>query len=163
MKRFATQAFFVLVIIGIAGAWQSRHMPQGSAPTTFITGLDDESSLSIPTLKGNVEFIYFFAPWCQVCKLSAPNAATVSRWFPDISVHYVGMDFQSPEEVREFAAKHIQGTVYLGNDSMRENWSINAYPAYAIVNSQGKISFNSVGYSTTLGMALRVFAARIGF
>jgi hypothetical protein len=162
MKRFLKQFLVVLVVIVLIGMWQSRHMPEGSAPTTFVTGLDGESSASLPTLKGNVEFIYFFAPWCQVCEISAPNAATISRWFPDVSVHFVGMDFQSAEEVREFASKHIQGTVYLGNESMRENWSINAYPSYAIINSQGKISFNSVGYSTTLGMALRVFMARLG-
>ena len=163
MKSALKYIFTFLTVYLIANVWQTRSMPHGAAPISTVNEMGSATNLKVPSDQGQIEFLYFFAPWCHVCTLSAPNAATVARWFPEIKLRFIALDYASADEVQEFAKEYIKGPAYLGNDAVRSNWSIQGYPTYAIVNAKGEISQVSVGYSTTIGMAARVLLARYGF
>lgn len=163
MNRYIKQILIFVTVVVLANLWQSRKMPRGEAPVGTVTSMDGTTPIQLPEKSGQIELIYFFAPWCGVCAVSGPNAVTVGRWMPDIKVSFVALDFEQVSEVKEFADANLTGHVYLGNPSVREIWSIEGYPSYALVNSDGKISHRSVGYSTTLGIAFQVLLARAGF
>jgi thiol-disulfide isomerase/thioredoxin len=162
MLRYGRQILIFLVVVLAAGYWQSRHMRRGTAPETYVTKLEDSASLVLPIRANNIELFYFFAPWCQVCQYSVSNAETVARWFPELKLHFVALDYADAEEVKKFAGAYLKTAPVLGNELVRESWAVSAYPSMAIVNASGNISFVSVGYSTTLGIAARVMLARLG-
>lgn len=144
----------------IIGLWQSRHLPSGEAPSFPVTSLAGEPSL-LPA-RGEVSVLYFFAPWCGVCRLSMPNLDDLQRYFSTVPVKAVALDFEDPEEVRNFAADiKLDAPVYLGDESVRKLWKINAYPTYLVIDAKGKISGASIGYSSQFGMILRVLWAKI--
>ncbi|MDC0603532.1 TlpA family protein disulfide reductase, partial [Aliiglaciecola sp.] len=74
LKGLRDVAILILVVYGIS-LWQARHL------------LDDDGSIEINdlqlvSLQGNVTpvfeqnkrtLIYFFAPWCSICKVSINN------------------------------------------------------------------------------------------
>jgi len=50
--------------------------------------------------------------------------------------------------------------VLMGDDSTARDWSVRAFPTYYVIDTEGRISSRSVGYSTRLGMWLRYKRAR---
>jgi hypothetical protein len=75
---------------------------------------------------------------------------------------FVALDYESTDEVTAFANEYIKAPVVLGNVTVQQAWSISAFPSYAIINPDNKISHRSVGYSTSVGMAFWVLLTKIG-
>lgn len=141
-------------------------MPSGVVEDFAVKQLVGEVAQTLPHRTGHPELFYFFAPWCGVCEVSAPNALTVGRWFPEIKVNFIGLDYEELSEVNQFVENNLSGhqdKVYVGDHVVRNKWAIQAYPSYALINSDGKISHVAVGYSPTLAMAFYVLLAKAGF
>lgn len=154
------QILIFLAVIVVIGQWQSRHLPSGDAPLSMVSNFAGESS-SIP-LKGSIAILYFFAPWCGVCRVSMPNLDTVQSYFPGVSILAVALDFETPDEVKKFASDiGVTIPVLLGSESVRNQWNIDAYPSYVVIDADGKIRGSSIGYSSQLGMILRVLWAKM--
>lgn len=163
MRRTVVTILATLIVFVAMQSWQTRDMPKGVAPAFSAVELQSGERKSIPSAEGKVEILYFFAPWCGVCKLSAKNAETIVHWLPKVQLTFVGLDFDNPDEVASFAAQnHLTSSVVLGNSQIQSQWQISGYPSTAIINSNGEISSWSIGYSTTLGTLIRVLIAQIG-
>jgi thiol-disulfide isomerase/thioredoxin len=153
--------FAVLVIVGV-NYWQTKDLPVGLAPAGMVQGIDG-ANVSLQET-GRQSLIYFFAPWCGVCRMSMPNLNHVQRFFPGLTVIAVALDFANPRDVQIFAKEvNLTVTAALGDDHLREQWRISAYPTYVVVDEEGKVAVSSVGYSTLVGMLVRVLWTRLGF
>ena len=141
-------AVFALILIGV-GLWQSRDLPSGKAPVATMSNLTG-ASVEIPDQKrDSVSILYFFAPWCGVCRLSMGHLGDIKRWFPDVEVQAIALDFESPEDVATFVRE------------VGVAWRVSAYPTYVIVGADQSIRGASIGYSTQFGMILRVLWAKV--
>ena len=154
-------AVFALILIG-AGLWQSRDLPSGKAPVATMSNLTG-ASVEIPDQKrDSVSILYFFAPWCGVCRLSMGHLGDIKRWFPDVEVQAIALDFESPEDVATFVREvGVAVPVFLGTPQVRDAWRVSAYPTYVIVGADQSIRGASIGYSTQFGMILRVLWAKV--
>ncbi|MDT0596630.1 redoxin domain-containing protein [Glaciecola petra] len=146
----------VAVIISAVSLWQSRNM------------LSSDGSIHIPqqnlvSLTGKVEpmlaenkpnLLYFFAPWCKICSLSIGNLTYLN---PDsVNVVVIALDYSSREEVEAFVIEHELNTrVFLGHEALKQQFKIQGYPSYYLVNEDQKISSSVYGYSTAIGLKLR--------
>jgi thiol-disulfide isomerase/thioredoxin len=154
------QLLIFIAVVVVIGQWQSRHLPSGEAPVSGVRTIAGDSQ-SLP-IKGQATLIYFFAPWCGVCKLSMPNLNTIQRLFPTLSINAVALDFESEEDVRKFSEDlGLRVPILLGGEDLRKSWQIDAYPTYMIIDSSGKIRASAIGYSSQLGMILRVTWTKI--
>lgn len=150
---------FSAVVVAI-GQWQSRHLPSGAAPSFPVHTLNGEA-FELPS-RNELSVIYFFATWCGVCRVSMPNLHQIQEYFPQVSVRAVALDYETAEEVVAFKSDlDLQVPVYLGDEQVRKLWKINAYPTYVVVDAKGRIQAASIGYSSQLGMILRVVWAKI--
>ena len=158
----AKQVAFLALIVIILGQWQSRDLPSGKAPVAVMSNLSGHKA-EIPDQKpGTVSVLYFFAPWCGVCRISMRHLGKIPGWFPGLDVKAVALDFESPDDVRAFDGDvHVRVPIYLGTNSVREMWHVSAYPTYVVIGADNEIYGASVGYSTELGMILRVLWAKI--
>lgn len=68
----------------------------------------------------------------------------------------IALDFDNSEQVKEFTNNlGITFPVLLGNHQIRQNYQIEAYPTYYVIDENLKLSAGSMGYSTELGLTLR--------
>jgi peroxiredoxin len=153
-------ALLVALFISVH-AWQTRGLPvDQSAPLTELAALDgpDIRSAVVP---GQVGIVYFFAPWCRVCRASIDNLDDLVAGGQVAWGTVVALDYGDTQEVREFIERaEVSLPVLLGRPGTAADWSVRAFPTYYVVDAAGRIHSRSVGYSTYLGMRLRAWLAR---
>ena len=157
----------VAIFFGIS-LWQERDLlaTQEAAPmfellplhSSFTDDVDTSSPLAaLPTrsiyLQGQRSLVYFFAPWCSICKFSMGNLAQLEGKLPVVAV---ALDYSDEQEVLDFViGLNIDIPVLLGGSAVAQAYNIKAFPTYYIINAEGKIEMSSMGYSTELGLSIR--------
>lgn len=147
---------FLCVVVFAVNAWQSRNMLDVDSNVLvdgqLLVGLDGQTSSLINSDKPTL--LYFFAPWCKVCSLSIGNLEYLN---PDqVNIVRVALDYSNVEEVQQFADKHnISSQILLGHKGLKQQFKIQGYPTYYIMDEQQKVLAKSYGYSTALGLKLR--------
>jgi thiol-disulfide isomerase/thioredoxin len=147
-----------LIIAGVI-AYQNRNLldDDGSiqiSPQNFVQLNGDMYSLQ-PSDKKTL--IYFFAPWCTVCKMSISNLDVVDT--KNYNVVRIALDYQSVEEIEAFAKDaEVEGTILLGGLPHKQRFNITGYPTYYILNEDLQVIKRDMGYSTSLGLSFRTLA-----
>jgi thiol-disulfide isomerase/thioredoxin len=151
----------LLVVMWGIHAWQTRDLPLGEpSPATVLPLL--ASGASATAIKpGQAGVVYFFAPWCGICKHSIGN---LDQQVLDGDIEWataIALDFADQSEVGDFVAETGIGLpVMLGSDQTAKDWNIRAFPTYFVIDAAGNITSRSVGYSTSLGLRLRNWLAQ---
>lgn len=102
--------------------------------------------------------LYFFAPWCQICHLSMPNLRDIHENYADkVNVIAVALDYKSTTEVTDFLAEHeLNFPVFYGNQALQRLFKVNRYPSYYLIQPNGVVTDKVTGYTTEIGMKLRL-------
>ncbi len=130
-------------------SWQAEE-----APVFLLPDLQNNPVELTHSNKKTV--VYFFAPWCSVCRVSISNLEMLYKYQPDIEIKAVALDYSNKAEVDEFA-KNLDLTfpILLGNSNVKQAFKVTAYPSYYVIDEQGTVEHRSLGYSTALGLYLR--------
>ncbi|MEP1447208.1 MAG: thioredoxin-like domain-containing protein [Paraglaciecola sp.] len=149
----------VLVAVFYAmNSWQSRNLldvdTQVELNEHLLVSVDGEVNGLYESNKPTL--LYFFAPWCSVCSLSIGNLEYLDA--DKVNIVRVALDYSNVEEVRNFADKHhISSQILLGHNALKQQFKIQGYPTYYIMDQDQKVLAKSFGYSTALGLKLRQF------
>jgi peroxiredoxin len=148
---------FVAVIAGVR-AWQQRDMVSGAAPGLHGTTLSGQP-YTLPAHPAHPVLVHFWATWCSICR--AEQGAIAALAHDDPNVITIAMQSGKPEEVEKYL--HAQGLDFpVVNDadgSISGSWGVHAVPASFIIAPDGKIRFVEVGYTTGIGLRLRLWLA----
>lgn len=146
----------VVVIVSAVLAWQGRNLLEddGSIQVSeqnFVTLAGDSYALT-KTDKKTV--MYFFAPWCSICRYSIGNLDVIDT--NEYNVIRVALDYQSQEEVQAFVdGVGIDEPILLGASNLKTDFNISGYPTYYVLDQDLNVIANDMGYSSTLGIKLR--------
>ncbi|WP_293757554.1 redoxin family protein [uncultured Paraglaciecola sp.] len=151
-----TDVIVLGAIVFALSLWQTRNMldvdSSISVDKQLLMGLDGQISALIKPDK--VTLIYFFAPWCQVCSLSIGNLTYLDP--EKINIVRVALDYSHVGEVQDFAnEQNLTSQIFLGNARLKQQFKIQGYPTYYIVDEHQKVLAKAYGYSTALGLKLR--------
>jgi len=160
MRRWALRVLQAMVLllpaVGIY-AWQTRDLlPDGSrdpAPALELPVVQEgRSGGNEPVSRPAV--LYFFAPWCGVCAASAPQLRWYERFLGDSTpLVLVALDYESPQQVREWLARHdLDSPVLLGDARTAEAYRIRGFPTYYVIDPQGRVAARDYGFTTLLGL-----------
>ena len=158
-RRLVEVLLFVVIVGGIY-AWRTRDLlPAGdrvAAPAFELTDLQGRP-WSLDALAGKPVVLYFFAPWCAVCAASSPQLRWFDRWQRDeVQVVLVGLDWSSPAELAEYAARHeLRMPVLAGGPQNAADYRIRGYPTYYVLDAEGRVAGRDFGYTTAPGLWLR--------
>lgn len=146
-------------------AWQTRDLPVDElAPATQLAVLGAAGGPAhnlAAAESGKVGIVYFFAPWCGVCRASIGNLDSLVARGQVAWGTVVALDYADAEEVHDFIDRSgISLPVLLGDAQTAADWSVRAFPTYYVIDASGRIDSRSVGYSTWLGMWARAWLAR---
>jgi len=161
---YALEAGLFLAVFFAVSAWQSRNLlgtDRVLAPPLSAVTLDGEL-YDLAAKSGKPVLVYFFAPWCAFCSASADNVVRLRKLRDEagLAIIAVALDWQSHDEVREYASGHeLNVPVLLGNAAVAKAWHVYAFPTYYVLDSEHRVVARDIGYSTQLGLWWRSLVA----
>jgi len=142
--------------------WQQKDLLATDGSVTI-------DPLQLPLIRGTYEqlawseakptLLYFFAPWCGVCHLSIDNLHDLKEQYKDddLRIAIVALSYSHIDEVEAFLARHeMEIPVLLGSEQTAQDFKINGFPTYYILNKDGQIVSRDMGYSSELGLRARL-------
>ena len=152
---------FVAIIAGVR-MWQHRDMVSGTAPDLRGVMLSGQR-YTLPTHPAHPVLVHFWATWCPICRAEQGSIAALAHDDPDVIT--VAMQSGKNEEITRFM--HEQGIEFpVVNDadgSISNAWGVHGVPASFIIAPDGNIRFIEVGYTTGMGLRLRLWLAGIAW
>lgn len=161
-RRYAINALVIIVVVTGIRLWQQRDMVSGAAPV--LKGVTLTLQLyELPTHPNKPTLVHFWATWCSICRTEQSNIAAIARDHPNTIT--IAMNSGLTNEVLQYMK--AQGidfpTVNDPDGSISEAWGVHAVPASFIIAPDGKIQFVEVGYTTEIGLRLRLWWAGVLF
>ncbi|MEH6473385.1 MAG: redoxin domain-containing protein [Halopseudomonas sp.] len=138
--------------------WQQNNLIQDRAlaPVFTLNSLSGDE-VALGDIQSKHTLLYFFAPWCSICKLSIGNLNKLNA-DESLAVVAVALNYDSSAEVAEFAGgEELAVPVLLGTHQTLSDYRIEMFPTYYVLDEQKRVISKSVGYSTELGMKARLW------
>jgi thiol-disulfide isomerase/thioredoxin len=160
VRRFAAELGLALVIVFVMGLWQTRGHLRGSPPELALRTLSGQA-VSLGSLRGRPVLLAFWAPWCGVCKAESQNLDWV-RWLAGgrAQVVTVATAFDDPAQVQAFVRERGAGyPVWLAEAQQVARLGVTAFPTAFFLDAEGRVTGSTTGYTTTLGLLLRLLLA----
>jgi thiol-disulfide isomerase/thioredoxin len=165
-SHLGTLALVVLVFFGVQ-AWQTRGVPSGPTPDfAFILILPDGSQRTSTLSAWRAEHpgrpvaLHVWAEWCPICRAEEHSVTRVSRDWPVLTV---AMQSGGGDAVARVLAKRQLpwATALDTRGEIARALGFKAVPAFVVVDDRGQLRGASVGYTTEIGMRLRLWWARL--
>ena len=150
--------FIVIMTIfaNIVSLYKSTELNKESLNNASLKLIDDTSYIFE---KEKPILIHFWATWCPTCSLEASNIQRISEDYEVVTIA-VKSDFF---EIKKYL-KENNLTFKVVNDEngeLAQNFNIPAYPTTFIYNKNKELVFSEVGYTSTLGLYLRMWWASL--
>jgi len=161
--RWGAEIGLVMVVFFALQWWQARDVPRGPAPP-FSAPMADGSNGSLTewraTHPGEAVGVYFWADWCPICKAHEGSVDELRAHWPVLTVA-----MQSGNAAAVAKVLRERGldwpTAIDADGGIAARYGLHGVPALVVVDSRGEVSSVMVGYTTTLGMRLRLWWATL--
>ena len=160
-RVYAVNALILVVALVGVRTWQQRGIVSGEAPA--LQGMTLAGKIyKLPAKPEQPVLVHFWATWCPVCRLEQGSITALARDNPNVIT--VAMQSGKPEEVAAYMKE--QGIAFPVVNDPRNRiahvWGVKAVPASFIIGRDGQIRFIEVGYTTGIGLRLRLWLAGLG-
>jgi thiol-disulfide isomerase/thioredoxin len=155
LKEVAIMALMVLVVTNVLSYLRKPDLAE-SHLTTIKTLLISGEQFDAAAFEGKPLLIHFWATWCPTCKAEADNIQRLSKYYEVVTFAVKSGDDNALTTYmngRAFDYKVINDE----DGQWAKQFNIEAYPTTFIYDSSGEISFSEVGYTSTLGLLLRIW------
>jgi thiol-disulfide isomerase/thioredoxin len=157
LKRGLYVLFFIILLMGVR-AWQQRHIVTGVVVPLSGTLLDGKPYV-LPAKPEQPVLVHFWATWCPTCRAEQGSIEALARENPNVVT--VAMWSDSSDVVQKYMRE--QGVSFpVVNDAdgkISARWGVHAVPASFIIDTEGKIRYVEIGYTTGLGLRFRLWLA----
>lgn len=153
----------VLAVFTGAHLWQTRHLPTGAVPDIPLR-LNNGETLMLSDWRarfpGQPVALHVWAEWCPVCRAEEHN---ISRLQTDWPVLAIAMQSGGPGQVqRVLDQRGLPWTSAIDESgATARQLGVHAVPALLVLDARGSLSAASVGYTSEIGMRLRLLWARL--
>lgn len=157
LPKLLLELFILLLLVWAMEAFLTRNAASGTAPDISASTIQGEP-FELQTLRGEASVIHFWATWCPICELEQGTIDTLAKNYPFISV---AMQSGSENEVRAYLRE--QGVNYpVVNDPeglLAKRYGVSGVPATFILDANGAVRFATRGYTSGVGLRLRLLLA----
>lgn len=146
----------LVLLLGVR-AWQQSGIANGPAPALAGVMLDGKP-VALSSFAGRPVLVHFWASWCPICRLEQDSIDALAR---DAAVVTVAMQSGDREAVAQHLLNEALGFPVLNDPdgAIAKQWGVRAVPASFIVDGAGQIRYVEVGYTTGVGLRLRLWLA----
>lgn len=155
LKEIITFFIFITILANIISFYKSSDLNKAALQNINITLLDAQT-YTYP--KDKPILIHFWATWCPTCKLEASNIQTISENFEVLTI---AVNSGDNNDIEKYMNKHnLNYKVYNDNNGFfAKEFKIAAYPTTFIYNKNKELVFSEVGFTSTLGLWIRMWWA----
>ena len=143
LKKYHKEIIFFIIMAFIIGNGMSLYRA---------------SQINVPdeVCKGGADMVHFFATWCPVCKVEAPNINRVAKDFNVVTVAVKSKDIDKFLVENHYSFGYIDDK----NATLAQQAHIEVFPT-TITCKDKKVFFVDVGYTSTFGLYLKLFLAKV--
>lgn len=155
--RWLRDLLILLALFAAIQWWQARDLVKDAAPP--LTGLlIDGTPFQLDPAQGPY-LVHFWATWCPICRLEQDSIDAIARDHPVITI---ATSSGNAEEMADYMQQNgLTKPVLMDEEGgLARNWGVYGVPATFVVDTDGMIRHASMGYSTGLGLRLRLWLAR---
>ena len=160
-RRWLIDGLIFLVGIVALQIWQVRDAARGPAPEFSGQHLDGRPFALADWRAadpGRAHLLYFWAEWCGVCKTTAGSVSNLAKDWPVTS-----LAVQSGEAAEVAKVMQEKGyawpTLADPRGSLLRQYGLPGTPSFVIIAPDGRIRFVTVGYTSEIGLRLRLWWA----
>lgn len=164
LRRWGKEALWLLlfgVVISTAlDVWRSPALPEGS-PLPTVT-LQDGTTADLQAMSRDKPLlVYYWASWCAVCRFTTPTVEQL--WQDGENVLTVALRSGNTQQLSKGMGK--KGLTFPTHNDERGDlaarWQVSVTPSFLIVKD-GKVVSTTTGWSSGLGLKLRLAWASLG-
>lgn len=172
-NRFVSWGFYLLLFVVVlwgVNAWRTMGVPD-EAPDfsgVLIHG-DDRSGAHISLAEfraqheGNPVALHFWAEWCPVCRTEENS---ISRLLADGDIAVLTIATQSGDGDAVFNTleeRELNWPAVLDTDGrILKQYELPGVPSFVVIAPDGSVSSADMGYTSEIGMRLRLWMATLG-
>ncbi|NOR42148.1 MAG: redoxin domain-containing protein [Gammaproteobacteria bacterium] len=153
--------YIVLFLVVMQGAswWKSRDTQSGNL-SEFSGELMNGTTFTIADFSGEPVLFHFWSTWCPICDLEKNSIESISHDYPVISIASWS---EGKTEVNAYMLENqLTFPVMLDNSGeLAQSFGLKGVPASFILSPDGEITFVETGYSTELGLRLRLWLSTL--
>jgi peroxiredoxin len=159
MKKFIKEAlvtlFLAFIIVNLLSYLRKPQLSFQKLPSLTIP-MTDGTTFKSSNYHDKPLIIHFWATWCPTCKLEISNFNTLAKEYNLITI---AVQSGSNEVLKEFMKERGLSFPLINdrNGVLAKKFAINAYPTTLLFDKDGKLAFAEVGYTSTLGIKLRMW------
>lgn len=156
--RLTLEVISILLLLLALRAWMQRGMVDGAVPQLEGRLLNDESYSLLADSRRPL-LVHFWASWCPVCKLEQESIQSISDDYPVITIA------MQSGEAHEVVAYMRQESLHFPvindpNGMLSRRFGVQGVPSTFIVADNNTIVFRETGYTTGIGLRLRLWLAQ---
>jgi thiol-disulfide isomerase/thioredoxin len=156
--RRGIEVVLIIIVIMAVRTWQQRDIVKGAAAP--LSGkLLDGKSYQLPHNPAQPVLVHFWATWCPICRAEEGSIEALASSNPNVIT--IAMQSGSDAEVQQFMREQ-KLTFPVINDTLgrlSSAWGVKGVPASFIVGTDGEIKFVEIGYTTGIGLRIRLWLA----
>ena len=156
--RLAVEVISILLLLLAVRAWMQRGMVAGPVPELEGRLLNDKPYSLLADSRRPL-LVHFWASWCPVCKLEQESIQAISEDHPVITI---AMQSGEANEVTEYMLQEGLRFPVINDSSgmLSRRFGVRAVPSSFIVAKNNTIVFREAGYTTGIGLRLRLWVAQ---
>ncbi|MGB5830522.1 MAG: protein disulfide oxidoreductase [Thiohalocapsa sp.] len=146
----------LLIFLGVQW-FKARPLASGSAPD-LIAETTTAQHFELARWRGQPVLVHFWAVWCPVCELEEHSIDALSE---DYRVMTIAMQSGSDADINAYQQQQDVSFPVIADPygEIATQWGVRGVPASFVIDANGMIRFASVGYSTSVGLRGRLWAA----
>ncbi len=159
LLAFVIQVVLFLFLYFALRAWMQREMITGSVPDITATSANGQP-VSLRQYRGKPLLLHFWASWCKICRFEQAAITSVEADWPVLTV---AMQSGNKDEVAAFLKDHglKWQTLIDESGSLAKQFGVAGVPANFIIDGQGQIRFQEMGYTTRWGLEARLWLTQV--
>ena len=157
--RWILEISIILIILLAVRFWMQRDVVSGIAPNINAVTIKGQQ-FELYRDQSRPILVHFWATWCPVCKLEQSNIENISKDHPVITI---AMQSGNDDELKNYMKDENLSFNVINdkNTKWSRSYRIKGVPVSFVVNKDNKIEFIEVGYTTELGLRMRLWWAGI--
>lgn len=152
--------FFLAMTIfaNLLSLYRSSYLSDAKLELPHYTKTTDKNSF---TLKENKPLlVYFWATWCPVCKAEASNIQAISKKFKVLTI---AVKSGSDGDINDYMKSNGLDFEVLNDTEgyIAQKYGVHVFPTTIIYDKDKNTIFSDVGYTSTIGLWIRMIIAEL--
>lgn len=153
--KWGLELTLILVVIVAVRFYMQSGIVSGEAPA-FGGSLVNGEVINGSDFRGAPVLVHFWASWCGICKLEQQSIQNLSEQYQVLTIAFQSGDRTAVQAYLQ--EQQLSFPVLVDAEgSLAKRFGVNAVPATFIIDKHGMIRFTEVGYSSEIGLALRLW------